>query len=90
VAPVIEEVIGTAKQLAEKNQNRLIIDVQENLGPLISDPMRLTQILLNLLRNLSRDGGSSRQIANGHCCARASRLSPPSKARNGPRIIASR
>jgi hypothetical protein len=36
------------------------------------------------------DGESSRQVANVHCCARASRVSPPSKARKGPRIIASR
>jgi hypothetical protein len=31
-----------------------------------------------------------RLAAHGHCRARARRLSPPSKARKGPRIIASR
>src|SRR5215813_5264341 len=31
-----------------------------------------------------------RRAANGHCRARATRLSPPSNARKGPRIIASR
>jgi hypothetical protein len=41
-------------------------------------------------RNLSRDGGSPSQPARGHCCARARRLSLPSKARKGPRVIASR
>jgi glyoxylase-like metal-dependent hydrolase (beta-lactamase superfamily II) len=40
--------------------------------------------------DLSRDGGSPLQPARGHCCARARRLSLPSKARNGPRVIASR
>src|SRR5262249_3716217 len=51
VAPVINEVIGTAGQLAEKNKNRLVVDAQENLGVLTADPMRLRQILLNLLSN---------------------------------------
>ena len=51
LAPLINEVIGTAGQLAEKNKNRLIVDAQENLGVLTVDPMRLRQILLNLLSN---------------------------------------
>jgi signal transduction histidine kinase len=48
---LIDEVIGTAGQLAEKNQNRLVVEAQENLGALNADPMRLKQILLNLLSN---------------------------------------
>jgi GAF domain-containing protein len=48
---LIDEVIGTAGQLAEKNQNRLIVEAQENLGALTADSMRLKQILLNLLSN---------------------------------------
>jgi two-component system, NtrC family, sensor kinase len=48
---LIDEVIGTAGQLAEKNQNRLVVEAQENLGALNTDPMRLKQILLNLLSN---------------------------------------
>ena len=51
LARLIDEVIGTAGQLAEKNQNRLIVDAQENLGALNADSMRLKQILLNLLSN---------------------------------------
>jgi adenylate cyclase len=51
VAPLIDEVIGTAGQLAEQNQNRLVVDAQENLGAITVDPMRLRQILLNLLSN---------------------------------------
>jgi signal transduction histidine kinase len=51
LARLIDEVIGTAGQLAEKNQNRLIVEAQENLGALIADSMRLKQILLNLLSN---------------------------------------
>jgi len=48
---LIDEVIGTAGQLAEKNQNRLIVEAQENVAALKADPMRLKQILLNLLSN---------------------------------------
>jgi adenylate cyclase len=51
LARLIDEVVGTAGQLAEKNQNRLIVEAQENLGPLNADSMRLKQILLNLLSN---------------------------------------
>src|SRR5438128_1692764 len=51
LAPLIEEVVGTAKQLAEQNENRLVVEAQENLGALNADPMRLKQILLNLLSN---------------------------------------
>jgi hypothetical protein len=51
LAPLIEEVIGTARQLAEQNKNRLLVEAQENLGSLTVDSMRLRQILLNLLSN---------------------------------------
>jgi two-component system, NtrC family, sensor kinase len=48
---LIDEVIGTAGQLAEKNKNRLAVEAQDNIGALKADPMRLKQILLNLLSN---------------------------------------
>jgi GAF domain-containing protein len=48
---LIDEVIGTAGQLAEKNKNRLIVEAQENVGGFNADSMRLKQILLNLLSN---------------------------------------
>jgi two-component system NtrC family sensor kinase len=51
LAPLIEEVIGTARQLAEQNKNRLIVEIAGDLGMLTVDPMRLRQILLNLLSN---------------------------------------
>jgi signal transduction histidine kinase len=51
LARLIDEVIGTAGQLAEKNNNRLVIEAQATVGVLTADPMRLKQILLNLLSN---------------------------------------
>jgi signal transduction histidine kinase len=51
LAPLIDEVVGTARQLAQQNNNRLAVEVQQNLGSLTVDPMRLRQILLNLLSN---------------------------------------
>jgi two-component system, NtrC family, sensor kinase len=40
LARLIDEVIGTAGQLAEKNKNRLIVEAQEKVGALNADPMR--------------------------------------------------
>jgi signal transduction histidine kinase len=51
LARLIDEVVGTAGQLAEKNQNRLIVEAQESVGVLNADSLRLKQILLNLLSN---------------------------------------
>ena len=71
LARLVDEVIGTAEQLAEKNQNRLIVDAPESLGALTADPMRLKQILLNLLSNACKftKGGEValrvRKVADG-------------------------
>jgi len=51
LSPLTDEIVGTARQLAEQNKNRLVVECQESFGPLIVDPMRLRQILLNLLSN---------------------------------------
>jgi signal transduction histidine kinase/CheY-like chemotaxis protein/HAMP domain-containing protein len=51
LAPLIDEVVGTARQLAQQNKNNLVVEAQEKLGMLTVDPMRLRQILLNLLSN---------------------------------------
>jgi len=49
--PLIDEVIGTARHLAEQNGNRLVVDAPADLGAISVDAMRLRQILLNLLSN---------------------------------------
>jgi signal transduction histidine kinase len=49
--PLIDEVVGTARQLAEQNKNRLVAECEGSLAPITVDPMRLRQILLNLMSN---------------------------------------
>ena len=72
LAPLIDEVVGTARQLAEQNENRLVVETQENLGALTVDPMRLKQILLNLLSNackFTKQGEVAlhvRKVVDGH------------------------
>jgi signal transduction histidine kinase len=51
LAPLIDEVVGTARQLAQQNRNRLVVETEGNLGAITVDPMRLRQVLLNLLSN---------------------------------------
>jgi signal transduction histidine kinase len=71
LAPLIDEVIGTASQLADKNQNRLVVEAEQNLGAVTIDPMRLRQILLNLLSNackFTKQGEvklKARRVVNG-------------------------
>jgi signal transduction histidine kinase len=86
LARLIDEVIGTAGQLAEKNQNRLVVEAQENLGTLNADSMRLKQILLNLLSNackFTKEGEVAlrvRKVADGRdwveLCRRGHRHRP--------------
>jgi signal transduction histidine kinase len=71
LAPLIDEVVGTAGQLADKNKNRLIVQAEQNLGAVTIDPIRLRQILLNLLSNackFTKEGEvrlKARRIGNG-------------------------
>src|SRR4029453_8807440 len=69
VASLIDEVVGTARELAGQSKNRLVVEVQENLGAITVDPMRLRQILLNLLSN------ACKFTKEGEIKLRASRVS---------------
>jgi signal transduction histidine kinase len=71
LAPLLGEVIGTARQLAEQNKNRLVVEAPDDPGSLTVDPMRLRQILLNLLSNackFTKEGEvklQARRVADG-------------------------
>jgi GAF domain-containing protein len=70
--PLIDEVIGTAGQLAQQNNNRLVVEAAPDLGALTVDPMRLRQILLNLLSN------ACKFTKQGEVALRARRIATPS------------
>ncbi len=51
ILPLVEEVVGTARPLAEQNKNTISVECPRGLPPIEADAMRLRQILLNLLSN---------------------------------------
>ncbi len=51
IRPVVDEMLGTARPLAEQNKNALEMDCSDEIGSVHADNMRLRQILLNLLSN---------------------------------------
>ena len=66
VPPLVEEVAGTARPLAEQNGNRLVVDCPAELPKLYVDALRLRQILLNLLSNackFTKNGEVSLRVA---------------------------
>jgi GAF domain-containing protein/DNA-binding response OmpR family regulator len=66
IGPVVEEVLGTARPLAEQNKNAIELDCPEGVGSVHADNMRLRQILLNLLSNackFTKDGTVRLSIA---------------------------
>ncbi|MBW9064939.1 response regulator [Rhizobium herbae] len=51
VSGMVDEAASTARALAEKNRNRIIVLCADDIGSMCGDPLRIRQILLNLLSN---------------------------------------
>jgi signal transduction histidine kinase len=54
IADSVREVADTVRALAEEKGNRLVVEVEEGLPSLRSDPTKIRQILLNLLSNANK------------------------------------
>ncbi len=68
VNDILQEVWSTVCELVEKNGNQLDFKCSEDLGRMTSDPIKLKQILLNLI------GNSGKFTQNGHVRLDASRI----------------
>ena len=51
VLPLVEEALDSTSVLASKNSNQIQLKVEEKIGKIQTDPLRLQQILLNVLSN---------------------------------------
>ena len=54
IAPLIEDVVTTVRPLAEKNEDRIVVEVPDDLGRMRADVLRVRQALLNLTSNASK------------------------------------
>ncbi len=78
IAGLVDDVVGTIKPLAAQRQNLLSVNIEPGVGAMVSDSVKVRQLLLNLLSNackftesgiislsvrqLSRDGHGTVQI----------------------------
>jgi len=54
IMPIVEEVVATVAPLVKKNGNRLSLDCRLDPGVMWADPMKLRQILYNLISNAAK------------------------------------
>lgn len=54
IAALVDEAVGTAESLMGKNDNTLFVDCPPDIGTMVADPLRVQQILLNLLSNAAK------------------------------------
>jgi signal transduction histidine kinase/DNA-binding response OmpR family regulator len=59
ITPLVEDVVTTMGPLAEKNGNRIVVEVPDDMGRMSADALRVRQALLNLASNASKftEGG---------------------------------
>ena len=67
--PLIDDLVATLTPLAQRNGNRLQIEVALDIGSVHADPLRLKQVLLNLA------GNAAKFTSNGTVSLRATRVS---------------
>ena len=71
LAPLIDDVIGTARQLAEQKSNRLSVDYPRDLGSLLVDPMpdwhRSLRVIALLVTRAPGTGSHCATDAAGLC-----------------------
>jgi signal transduction histidine kinase/DNA-binding response OmpR family regulator len=51
ITTLIDDVVGTIKPLAAQKQNQVIVNIEPGIGPMVSDSVKVRQLLLNLLSN---------------------------------------
>jgi signal transduction histidine kinase/DNA-binding response OmpR family regulator len=68
IAPLIDDVVKTIETLAARNNNRLAVDCQPEIGVIQADQTRVRQALLNLLSNANKftEGGTVTARAERH------------------------
>jgi signal transduction histidine kinase len=60
VRQLIDEVLSTTRELVEKNANMLVLEYNGNPGAMKTDPVKLKQVLMNLITNSGKFTHSGR------------------------------
>lgn len=63
IAPLVSSVIGILKEKADRHGVSLVTSIQENLESTLLDPVRIKQILINLVTNAIKFTQAGRMVA---------------------------
>jgi signal transduction histidine kinase len=61
---IVREALNTVRDLVEKNGNELLFEYTNDLGTMTSDPVKLKQILMNLIGNAGKFTQDGRVVLN--------------------------
>ena len=64
---LLHELMGTMMPLSERYGSELRLELAENLPPLVTDPQRVRQIMLNLISNAAKFGRGLPIEVRGRC-----------------------